>query len=72
MTYPIDGGETLNLVAMEYGAERWEHEKWIIPADYQKVVKSFEGWGKHAQGILEVCPNTFHNGPNHAKILRSC
>ena len=57
MSYPIDHGEILNMVAIEYDREKWEHEKWIIPADYDDLVKRYEDWGEQAHKFLEVCPS---------------
>lgn len=55
MTYPIDGGKLLNIGAMDMEHPIWEHETWIIPTQWDTMAQRYEGWGKHAQGILEVC-----------------
>ena len=61
VSYPIDSGKTLNIAAFNFGLEKWPHEKWIVPANYEELVKSFEGWGKPAQGLMKVsCPRRNH------------
>lgn len=54
MSYPIDHGETVNIILIEFDVEKWEHEKWIIPVKYKDIAGKLEGWGKPAQGICEV------------------
>ena len=54
MSYPIDHGETVNLILIDFDVEKWEHEKWIIPAKYEDMVKKVEGWGKPTRGLCEV------------------
>ena len=54
MSYPIDGGKLLNIAAMDMEHPTWEHEKWIVPTQWDTVAQRFEGWGKRAQDIVEV------------------
>lgn len=54
ISYPIDFGKTLNIVAMTCGYDVWPHEKWIVPAEHAALAKMFEGWGKTAQGLIQV------------------
>ena len=55
MSYPIDHGEILNVVLIDFKVQKWENEKWVIPAKYEDIVKKIEGWGKPAQDYCEVC-----------------
>ena len=54
LSYPIDSGKTLNLVATEFGLKEWPHEKWIVPKKHEELTKSYEGWGERAQGLIKV------------------
>ena len=54
MSYPIDGGKFLNIAAMDMDFPTWEHEKWIVPTQWDTVAQRFEGWGKPTQRIVEV------------------
>lgn len=53
MSYPVDGGKILNIVAFDTVNE-WTDEKWIVPGRYEELLERYHGWGKHAQGILKV------------------
>ncbi|KAL8948092.1 MAG: hypothetical protein Q9222_005695 [Ikaeria aurantiellina] len=56
MTYPIEFGRSLNIVAFEY-LDHWPHEKWIVPAKYDQIVENYRGWGKPAQGVVKLLNN---------------
>ena len=58
MSYPIDGGKLLNVVAMDMEERSWEHEKWLVPTEWDALAQRFEGWGKHAQGLIQVCSHS--------------
>ena len=54
MSYPIDHGEILNIVFMDFHHGEWKSDKAIIPAD-REVFKHFvDGWYEKAQGLDEV------------------
>lgn len=53
MSYPIDGGKTLNIVAFDT-VNDWTDENWIVPARYEELLENYRGWGKPAQGVLKV------------------
>lgn len=54
MSYPIDFGKTLNVIAFTFGRKEWPHEKWIVPAEHGELATEFKGWGKPAQGLVKV------------------
>ena len=54
LSYPIDFGKTLNIVAMTCGNDVWPHKKWIVPAEHGALAEMFEGWGKTTQGLVQV------------------
>lgn len=51
MTYPIDSGKTLNIVAINSCYDNWDGP-WVQPADYKKIAKEFADWGPNAQKII--------------------
>ena len=54
LSYPIDHGELLNIVMLDYEVGLWEDKKWIVPTDINNLRDRFKGWGKPAQGMIEV------------------
>ncbi|KAF2229126.1 putative salicylate hydroxylase [Viridothelium virens] len=55
MGYPIEHGELLNIVVMDFEAgDTWPHEKWIVPADYKFLQEKIKGWWDPAQGMIEL------------------
>ena len=56
MTYPIDFGKTMNIVAINSSYEKWEGP-WVVKADYEKVAKEFGEWGSHVKKIIELLNN---------------
>ena len=53
MTYPVDYGETLNIVAINSSYEDWDGP-WVQPAHFDKIVQDFEGWGSTVQKIIKL------------------
>lgn len=53
MTYPIDGGETMNIVASDTSRTHWEGP-WVVPADYEEVRDTFAGWDETPRKIIDV------------------
>ncbi|KAI9712689.1 MAG: hypothetical protein M1820_001310 [Bogoriella megaspora] len=60
LTFPIEHGETMNVVAFRTKMDgRWEHgSKWVLPGDRERMFKDFEGWGKDVQSILRMMRNS--------------
>ena len=54
LSYPIDHGDTLNIVVMYYNQKKWEQEKWIVPATREELSRILDGWGKYKEPMLEV------------------
>ena len=55
LSYPIEGGEVLNIAIMDLGDRKaWEEEKWIVPAKRGEVTRLLEGWGETGQRVCEV------------------
>jgi salicylate hydroxylase len=58
MTYPIDFGETLNVVASMSGKSSWDEDRYVVSATKSKLMKDFEGWGSIPTKVLEVSKKT--------------
>lgn len=53
--YPINGGETLNVVAFQSTENgKWEHKEWVLPDKRQELLVAFNDWAAPVQKILEV------------------
>ena len=56
LTYPINGGETLNVIAFQTKDDGiWEHNEWVLPDKRHELMVAFEGWAPPVQNILKVC-----------------
>ncbi|KAI9752092.1 MAG: hypothetical protein M1815_000716 [Lichina confinis] len=53
LTYPIDHGTTMNVVAF-HDQPVWEHEQWILRKKGAEMRRDFVGWGKPVQSIMEL------------------
>lgn len=56
MTYPVDYGESLNVVAANCSHDKWDGA-WIYKDDFNKIAQEFEGWATHAQSIIKLLDN---------------
>jgi len=55
VTYPIENGKVLNVVAFrKYNESTWAHDKWVVDSTEEELLQDFEGWGKCAIKILKV------------------
>ncbi|PYH89324.1 salicylate 1-hydroxylase-like protein [Aspergillus ellipticus CBS 707.79] len=54
LTFPIEHGRTMNVVAFRTKMDGvWEHGgRWVLPGDQEKMLRDFKGWGKDVQAIL--------------------
>lgn len=59
MIYPIDFGETMNIVAINSSYTQWDGP-WVQHAEYTKIAEEFSEWGPDAQKIIKLLdrPNT--------------
>lgn len=53
LTYPIDGGDTMNIVASDNTRTHWEGP-WVVPADYKELRDTFAGWGEMPRKVVDV------------------
>ncbi|KAK4506308.1 hypothetical protein PRZ48_000038 [Zasmidium cellare] len=56
MTYPIDFGETMNVVAINSSYKKWEGP-WVQKVAYQQIANEFSEWGPRAQKLLKLLDN---------------
>jgi salicylate hydroxylase len=54
LTYPIDHGKIMNVIAFKNLDTDWEHEAWVLKNKGAEMKRDFEGWGKPVQAILKV------------------
>ena len=55
MSYPIDHGNILNIVAMDFSNPVWEHgDKYIVPGKRVDLVRSYGDWGEKAHQLIDV------------------
>lgn len=55
LTFPVNKGETLNLVAFRTTADEWEDRVHLTkPARQEDLLKDFEGWAPYIQKLLKL------------------
>lgn len=55
LSYPIEHGDLLNVVGMEYDlGDTWPHKEWIVPTKPEELKEKYKGWGEAAQGMTDV------------------
>jgi salicylate hydroxylase len=54
LTYPIDHGKVMNVIAFKNQDTPWEIESWVVKSQGDAFKRDFEGWGKPVQSILQV------------------
>jgi salicylate hydroxylase len=55
LTFPIEQGETMNVVAFQSKLDgKWEEERWVLPMERKDMNNDFMKWGETAQRILSV------------------
>src|SRR4051812_18860528 len=55
LTFPVDHGETLNLVAFKTTSEDWEDPSHLTkPARQEDLLRDFEGYAPYIQKLLKL------------------
>lgn len=55
LTYPINGGETMNVIAFASKDNgKWEEDDWVLPNKRNELLAAFADWHPQVQRILGV------------------
>lgn len=55
LTFPVNKGKTLNLVAFRTTTDEWEdHVRLTKPARQEDLLKDFESWAPYIQTLLKL------------------
>ncbi|CZT02996.1 hypothetical protein WAI453_012220 [Rhynchosporium graminicola] len=55
LTFPIEKGKTLNVVAFLTKEDgKWEDERWVLPMKKEDMFEDFDGWGHNVQQLLTM------------------
>lgn len=55
LTFPIEHGQTMNVVAFGTKADgKWDDAEWVKPLDREAMFKDFEGWVESTRQILSL------------------
>jgi salicylate hydroxylase len=58
LTYPIDQGETMNVIAFKNKEDGlWEHDHWVLKRKGDDMRHDFASWGMPVRAVLEVSDN---------------
>ncbi|CAI6338777.1 unnamed protein product [Periconia digitata] len=53
LTFPIEKGKTMNVVAFNSRKE-WTSDQWVISTSKEEMHATFEGWGTHVRTIIQA------------------
>jgi salicylate hydroxylase len=54
LTYPIDHGRVMNVIAFKNQCTPWGHENWVLKSMGDEFKRDFKGWGKPVQSLVTV------------------
>jgi salicylate hydroxylase len=55
LTFPIEKGKTMNVVAFRTKPDgKWDDEKWVLASKKEDMVTDFAGWGDKVTSIISV------------------
>lgn len=56
LTFPVNHGKTLNIVAFTTTTNDWpDHERLTMPAKREDALKDFKGYGDDVTKLLQLC-----------------
>ncbi|TVY45272.1 6-methylsalicylic acid decarboxylase [Lachnellula subtilissima] len=58
LTFPIEKGKTMNVVAFQNKDGDWKDERWVLPMKREDMINDFAGWGESVQRILSERSST--------------
>jgi salicylate hydroxylase len=53
ITYPVEHGRLVNMVANKHREGVWHNDEWVLPGSREDMLKDFEGWGKPILRLLD-------------------
>ena len=70
VTYPIENGSFLNVVAFKKAKEdNWKHERWVIDSSSEDIQHDFQSFDKKILELLVVCKQSTQK---HTTNVSSC
>ncbi|KAH7104867.1 hypothetical protein BKA62DRAFT_816100 [Auriculariales sp. MPI-PUGE-AT-0066] len=57
LTFPIEHGTTMNVVAFASKPE-WQDNRWVVPSTKEELQHDFDGWSQHVKSILSLVQRT--------------
>ncbi|KAL0260125.1 hypothetical protein SLS55_005871 [Diplodia seriata] len=57
LTFPIEHGATMNVVAFA-SSKTWDNPSWVIPTTKDALLADFAGWSKHVRDIMSLMQKT--------------
>ena len=54
LTFPVEHGKTMNIVAFRTQDGPWTDERWVVPMDRKDMEADFADWGANVQKILSL------------------
>ncbi|KAG9233232.1 hypothetical protein BJ875DRAFT_51286 [Amylocarpus encephaloides] len=54
LTFPIQKGETMNVVAFRTKDGDWDKKEWVVSMKKEDMFKDFDGWGESVMKILPL------------------
>lgn len=57
MSYPIEHGESVNVIMMDFDHPTWNAPTWIVPIEEKELRQVFKGWNKTTEGLIQVSSN---------------
>jgi salicylate hydroxylase len=55
LTFPIEKGQTMNVVAFQTKNDgKWENDEWVLPMKREDMHQDFQAWGQSVKDILSL------------------
>lgn len=61
VTYYVQGGEAVNIVAVT-DADDWVEESWNVPSSREEMLQSFKGWHRNVETLFQRVDQVFKWG----------
>lgn len=54
LTYPVEKGEIVNIVACKHTHGKWKDDRWILQRTKEEMMADYASWGTSVQKIITV------------------